>query len=124
VTGPGADGLITWSLGEMAAGTTRQVTFQVVIDDVDGEPGETVAVDILNAGAVQSDRVPRTLSNEVVTPVTKVLPVKVSQPPKALPKTGSSVQPGPLVATAVTLLGLGLLLMAASRRRRGSHRRS
>ena len=81
VTGPDAKGLITWSLGSMAAGTSRQVTFQVTIDDVTGNAGETVAVDILNAGAVRSDRTPTTASNEVVTPVTKVLPVKI--PPDA-----------------------------------------
>ena len=54
VTQPGADHKISWALGDMAAGTTRQVTFKVVIDEVKGAPGETVAVDILNAGAVQS----------------------------------------------------------------------
>jgi uncharacterized repeat protein (TIGR01451 family) len=127
VTQPGANGLITWNLGAMAAGTSRQVTFKVTIDEVAGDPGESVAVDILNAGAVQSDRTPRTPSNEVVTPVTKVFPVKVSRPeqPAVLPRTGSSVQPGPLLGTAITLLGLGLLLVAATRRRGlGSHRRS
>ena len=77
VSGPDANGLITWSLGDMAPGTTRQVTFQVVIDDVAGTAGETVAVDILNAGAVKSDQTPVTPSNEVVTPVTKVLGVKI-----------------------------------------------
>ena len=107
----------------MAAGTTRQVTFKVTIDDVEGDPGETVAVDILNAGAVQSDRTPKTPSNEVKTPVTKVFPVKAVKPPKVLPHTGALVQPGPLAAGAVALLGLGLLLMASSRRRhRGAHR--
>jgi uncharacterized repeat protein (TIGR01451 family) len=124
VTQPGSNGLITWNLGGMAAGSSRQVTFRVVIDKVAGDPGETVAVDILNAGAVQSDRTPKTPSNEVVTPVTAVFPVKVVNPPKVLPHTGSTVPPGPLAASAVLLLGLGLLLVAAGRRRpeRGIHR--
>jgi uncharacterized repeat protein (TIGR01451 family) len=124
VTGPGADGLITWSLGTMAPGTTRQVTFKVTIDEVAGEPGEVVAVDILNAGAVASTETPRNPSNEVVTPVTAVFPVKVAQPPApgVLPRTGSQVGPGPLLATAVGLLGLGLVLMSSTRRR-GAHRR-
>jgi len=123
VTEPGADHLITWKLGEMAAGTTRQVTFKVTIDDVEGDPGETVAVDILNAGAVQSDRTPKTPSNQVITPVTKVFPIKAVKPPKVLPHTGALVQPGALAAGAVTLIGLGLLLLAAGRRRnRGAHR--
>ena len=126
VTEPGADGLITWSLGAMAAGTTRQVTFKVTIDEVAGEPGEVVAVDILNAGAVQSAETPKRPSNEVVTPVTAVFPVKVGNSPPSpgiLPRTGSTFGPGPLVGTAVALLGLGLMLMAASRRR-GAHRRN
>ncbi|HEX6937061.1 MAG TPA: LPXTG cell wall anchor domain-containing protein, partial [Actinomycetes bacterium] len=105
-----------------AAGTTRQVTFQVVIDDVDGEPGETVVADIFNTGAVQSGRTPLVRSNEVVTPVSKVLPVKVSQPPKVLPVTGTSVNPAQIVGAAVILLALGLLFVAASHRRRGAHR--
>jgi uncharacterized repeat protein (TIGR01451 family)/LPXTG-motif cell wall-anchored protein len=124
VSGPDASGLLTWSLGEMAAGTTRQVTFKVIINDVAGSPGETVAVDILNAGAVQSDRTPKTPSNQVVTPVTKVLPVKVSKPPVVvLPHTGASLPVGPTAGGAIILLGLGLLLVAASRRRNWMPRR-
>ena len=123
VTQPGADHKITWALGDMAAGTTRQVTFKVTIDDVAGDPGETVAVDILNAGAVESRETPKKPSNQVITPVTKVLPVKAGNPPKVLPHTGSSVEPGLLAGTAFGLLGTGLLLMGASRRRQpGSHR--
>jgi uncharacterized repeat protein (TIGR01451 family)/LPXTG-motif cell wall-anchored protein len=124
VTQPGADHKITWALGDMAPGTTRQVTFKVTIDDVAGDPGETVAVDILNAGAVQSRETPLKPSNQVITPVTKVLPVKAAKPPAVLPHTGATVQPGPLAAGAVLLLGLGLLLLAAGRRPQGgSHRR-
>ncbi len=65
------------------------MTFKVTIDDVAGDPGETVAVDILNAGAVQSKQTPIKPSNQVITPVTKVLPVKAANPPKVLPHTGS-----------------------------------
>ena len=118
VTGPDANGLITWQLGEMAAGTSRQVTFQVTIDDVTGAAGTTVAEDILNAGEVQSDRTPATPSNEVSTPVSKVLPVKVSKPPAAvLPHTGAALPIGPLVGCALALMGIGLLMLTASRRR-------
>lgn len=125
ITEPGTDGLITWSLGEMAAGTMRQVTFQVVIDPVVGEDGTTVAVDILNAGAVQSDRTPRTPSNEVVTPVTAVFPVKEGKPPAPapLPRTGALADPALLAMSALGLLGLGLLLVAAARRRHPAPRK-
>ena len=82
MTEPGADGLITWELGDMAAGTSRQVTFKVTIDRPAALPdGGIPAVDILNAGAVESARTPFTPSNEVVTPVTEVLGVKVPKPP-------------------------------------------
>ena len=102
----------------MNAGTSRQVTFQVTIDDVTGAAGSTVAADILNAGVVQSDRTPATPSNQVSTPVSKVLPVKVSKPPAAvLPHTGAALPIGPLVGGALALLGLGLLMLTASRRR-------
>ncbi len=136
VTEPGAQGLITWALGEMAGSTTRQVTFQVVIDDISGEPGETIVADIINAGAVQSDRTPRTGSNEVSTPVTKVLPVKegrqppanqppANQPPAGqtgvLPRTGADLPTVPLVSTALFLLCMGVLLTELGRKR-GVHR--
>ena len=124
VSGPDAKHQLTWALGTMPGGTSRQVTFQVTIDDVTGAAGETVAVDILNAGAVKSDRTPTTPSNQVVTPVSKVLPVKVSKPPVVvLPHTGAALPVGPTVGGALALLGLGLLLVAAGRRRSWMPRR-
>ena len=39
VTGPDASHQLTWSLGTMAGGTSRQVTFKVTIDDVTGAAG-------------------------------------------------------------------------------------
>jgi hypothetical protein len=120
VTGPDASGLITWNLGDMAAGTSRQVTFQVTIDDVVGAPGETVAVDILNAGAVKSDRTPVTPSNEVRTPVTEVLGVKIpnEHKPGELPHTGASLPLGATVGGGIALIAMGLLLVTAGTRRR------
>jgi uncharacterized repeat protein (TIGR01451 family) len=124
VTGPDANGLITWSLGDMAPGTSRQVTFKVVIVDVAGEAGETIAVDILNAGAVKSDRTPVTPSNEVVTPVTKVLGTKTPQKPPAaprpsvLPHTGSGLPLGATLGGGLGMVAMGLLLTGVSRRRR------
>ena len=75
-------------------------------------------MDILNAGAVKSDLVPKTPSNQVVTPVSKVLPVKISKPPVVvLQHPGLELPVGTAVGGAIALLGLGLLLMAAGRRR-------
>ena len=114
---PGADGLITWHLGLMPKGTTRTVTFKVTIDTpAANADGSIPAVDILNAGAVQSAKTPKTPSNEVKTPVSAVLPEK-------LPRTGAALPIGPSVGGGVGLLMLGLLLMAAARRRdEGRHR--
>jgi hypothetical protein len=122
VSGPGANGLITWQLGDLAAGTTRQVTFQVTVDDVAGDPGETIAVDVLNAGAVSSASTPTRPSNEVVTPVTKVLPVKQGHKPPAeqptkLPHTGSGLPVGAMVGIAGLLLLMGFSLVVVSRPR-------
>jgi uncharacterized repeat protein (TIGR01451 family) len=117
VTGPDANGLITWHLGAMAAGSSRQVTFQVIIKDVTGAAGSTIAEDVINQGSVQSARTPVTPSNVVVTPVSKVLPVKVG--PKELPHTGAFLPVGPTVGGGILLLGLGVLLVATTRRRRG-----
>jgi uncharacterized repeat protein (TIGR01451 family) len=117
VTGPDANGLITWHLGAMPAGSSRQVTFQVIIKDVTGAAGATIAEDIINQGSVQSARTPVTPSNVVVTPVSKVLPVKIG--PKELPHTGAFLPVGPTVGGGILLLGLGILLVATTRRRGG-----
>ena len=128
VTGPGADGLITWRLGDMGAGTSRQVTFQVTIDDVAIEPGEAVAVDVLNAGAARSAAGPAVPSNEVRTEVTEVLPVKEgNNPPPSqpgpevasgtLPRTGPGLPVGGLVGLSVLLLLMGTSLLVVGGRK-------
>jgi uncharacterized repeat protein (TIGR01451 family) len=123
VTEPGADGLIMWELGDMAAGTSRQVTFQVTIDRPAALPdGAIPAVDILSGGAGESARTPFTPSNEVITPVTEVLGVKIPQP-GPLPRTGSSIPLGQVAGLAIGLLALGMLLVAAGNRR-GRHRKA
>ena len=53
--------------------------------------------------------------------MTKVLPVKVYKPPVVvLPHTGPALPIDPLVGGAIALLGLGLLMLAASGSRRNS----
>jgi len=74
--------LVTWGLGDMAPGTSRTVTFQVVIDTpiVNTLVGAT-AIDIFNSATVSSTETPNTPSNEVVTPVSDVLGVIHTRPP-------------------------------------------
>ena len=50
--------------------------------------------------------------------MTKVFPVKAVKPPKVLPHTGAGLPLGLLATTAVGMMGLGLLLLAAGHRRR------
>jgi uncharacterized repeat protein (TIGR01451 family) len=114
---PGSDGLITWHLGDMPKGTSRTVTFKVTINTpAANADGSIPAVTVLNAGAVQSVKVPKTPSNEVKTPVSAVLPVK-------LPRTGAALPVGPTLAGGLGLVMMGLVLMAAAgRRQHGQHR--
>jgi hypothetical protein len=100
--------------------------------------GALPAVEVRNAGAVSSTEVPSTPSNEVVTPVSAVLGVKVGpsdedSPPDDNPTVQAAVTPptGVLAATgssfslpmsigiAALLLLLGITLLAAGRPRTG-----
>ncbi len=67
---------------------------------------------VVPAGGVVSVPGTVTFTN---TAETEVLPVKEGNPPAVLPRTGALV--GQLAAAAVGMIGLGLLLMAAGRRR-------
>ncbi len=127
ISGPGADGLITWSLGDLAAGTSRQVTFQVTIDDVDVQEGAAVGVNVINAAAVRSTLTPSTPSNEVQTGVTDVLPIKQGNKPPAgpgnspttLPHTGPGVPVGAALGLGALLLLMGAMLVGVARPRDG-----
>lgn len=94
-----ADGTVTWALAAMAAGTTRSVQFQVVIDA--GTTG-----DVVNVGTVGSTEVAPRPSNEVTTPVTEVLGVKTGSPPGGV---GTGPQSGPATEVARTTTGGGVL---------------
>ncbi|MDQ1626958.1 MAG: hypothetical protein QOI54_702 [Actinomycetota bacterium] len=123
---------LTWSLGGMAAGTSRTVTFRVVIDHPAQQPdGAIPAVTILNTGAVQSSETASKPSNEVQTPVTAVSGVKqgrtsggtpvvhtqVDSAANLLPHTGMPLPMDRALAVAVLLLGIGVALTVAARRR-------
>jgi uncharacterized repeat protein (TIGR01451 family) len=118
-----AANLVTWSLGDMAPGTSRTVTFQVVIDTPANLEAGVPAVTIYNSAAVRSTETPSTPSNEVQTPVTAVLAVRHSSTPddqptavlgSTLPHTGAPGQlPWTLAAAALFLvMGSSLILVA------------
>ena len=115
---------LTWALGDLAAGTSRTVRFKAVIDTpIAGAGGAIPAVRILNVGAVESVQTPKAPSNEVRTEVVAVQGVKIVKPPtvttggSALPRTGPAVPLLPLTGAAVLMIGLGVALTAAVRRR-------
>jgi uncharacterized repeat protein (TIGR01451 family) len=134
-----ANGVVTWSLGSMAAGATRTVSFRVTVDTpAEDEEGAIPAVTIVNSGAAASTEVPTTPSNEVETPVTAVKPVKEgpNQPggetpeeevPAAptetgvLPQTGSGIPAAWLAGMAglLVLMGIALVSVARPARRKG-----
>ena len=126
-------GVVSWSLGTMAAGTSRTVSFQVTIDTpARDSDGAIPAVDIVNAGAAASNEVPTTPSNEVTTPVTAV--ERVKEGPKGpgaetpdeevpagptdtgvLPRTGAGISSGMVGGIAGILLLMGIALMVVAR---------
>jgi uncharacterized repeat protein (TIGR01451 family) len=109
---------VTWSLGDIAAGAAaRHMSFQVTIttpafDSTVGLPAET----IVNSGNVTSAETPSTPSNQVKTTVTAVLGVKVVRPPK-LPFTGLPLPLNVTLGAALSMIGAGIALTAARRRR-------
>jgi len=68
---------VTWALGAMAPGATRNVTFRVTVDTPRATAESGIpAVTIRNIGLAFSTEVPPTPSNEVVTEVVAVGGVK------------------------------------------------
>ena len=126
VTGPGADGRITWGLGTLTAGTSRGVTFAVTVDAVSATGSGTVPVgDVVNVAHAASSDTPTVTSNRVTHPGGVVLGVKIGapQPPAQtkvlgvnLPRTGVEAGIGILAGGLLLLTGAGMVL--ATRRRR------
>ena len=102
-------GVVTWSLGDIAAGDSESMTFSVTVDGP-GADG-TVATEIPNLGHVKSTETPRTPSNRVVTDITTVLGTKIvnTPTPTTLPFTGLPVLQDVLLASV--LIAGGLLLL-------------
>jgi uncharacterized repeat protein (TIGR01451 family) len=126
-TGSEAAGVVTWSIGNMAAGDTTTVTFKATISSPapaanGGIPPETVT----NVGTAKSDTVDPADSNQVKTQVVAVLGISKKPPatkptpkpePSPLPFTGL---PFPLLQTLVlsTVMIVAGLWLTRPRRRR------
>jgi uncharacterized repeat protein (TIGR01451 family) len=126
-----AKGTVTWVIGDMAAGSTRSVSFQVTINTPEADAdGGLPAVTIVNVGAAGSAELPSRASNEVETPVAAVLGVKVGQPggpdveASQLPHTGANGSLWRIMWAALLLIGLGggLLMQASTGGLPGRHR--
>lgn len=141
---------LTWSLGDMAAGSTRTVSFAVTVNAATAAAdGSIAAGEVRNAAVAQSTQTAPTRSNRVINPVTAVLGVKVAAPPVVeIPEAVTPVaqpvtQPapqvlgvrmlprtGPLGSLAMTLwwaaalltAGLGLTVAGLRARKRAQHR--
>ncbi|MFP5333853.1 MAG: DUF5979 domain-containing protein, partial [Actinomycetes bacterium] len=130
VVEPGGDGEIVWSLGDMPAGSSRTVTFQVTVDQVVVTGEGTVDVgDVVNGAWVSSNETDWTPSNEVVNPVAVVLGIKIPNEPEEptkkeparvlgtkLPRTGSPIGAAAWLAGALLVLGAGLRAAGSKRR--------
>ena len=111
----GSKHLLTWAVGSVAHDASAVVmTFKVTIDRPAFNPTVGLPVETIdNVGFVQSLQQDRTPSNQVKTPVTAVLGVKVVRTPK-LPFTGLPAKQ--LSLLALLLLVAGGVLSAVRRR--------
>jgi uncharacterized repeat protein (TIGR01451 family) len=118
-----SDGVVTWNIGTLPAGTSTVLTFQVTVnrptpDETGGIPPET----IVNVAQVTFDEDPVEISNEVRTDIVGVLGEKAVRPPKTkpeqhdrLPFTGLPLLQ--LVALSAAAAVVGMSMQAAGRRR-------
>ena len=100
LTGSTTTGL-SWALGTIQPGESRQVTFSVTLEEQDAVVAGSETVDFVNVAAVASDTQPSTPSNEVVN---SAVVTEVSANEEELPGTGSRA---PLARLGV----FGLLLV-------------
>jgi uncharacterized repeat protein (TIGR01451 family) len=97
---------ITWTLGEMAVGETMAMVYTATVNAGAGES-------LLNIASVTCDCPETLVSNN-----TSEVPIEIPTPPGRLAFTGSTIWG--IVRFATVLLGLGLMLVLVSRRRRST----
>ncbi len=105
-----ANGMVTWSLGDLAPGQSKTLTFSVTVNGpaTDG----TIPTQIANIGNIVSADTPNTPSNRVVVPLAAVLGEVITRGPTtggSLPYTGTNALVELLGATV--LIGAGLVLL-------------
>jgi uncharacterized repeat protein (TIGR01451 family) len=109
-----ANGVVTWTVGDMAPGDSVPLHFTVTVDGPDANG--TLPTTIANVGEVKSFETPKTPSNRVIVPLTTVLPERIVKTPTTLPFTGLSVLQD--VMLAAVLIGAGVMLLTWPRIRR------
>lgn len=127
---------VTWSLGDIAAGSSRELGFSVTIDTPDYDPAVGLPAKVIhNVASIAADGFTAAPSNEVKTPLVAVLGVKVVRKPPTkhdkpaveptshsrLPFTGSNLPVWPATAIALMLITAGTGLTVTRRRRPGTH---
>ena len=103
---------LTWALGTMGPGETRQVTYSVTLEEQEAVVAGSETVDFINVGAVASDTQPPTPSNEVsnTAVITEVSDNEVTDEGD-LPGTGSALPLARLGIVGLLLVGLGTVLV-------------
>jgi LPXTG-motif cell wall-anchored protein len=119
---------VTWELGDMRPGDTRQVSFVVTVDE-QGTPNADGAIEftLQNIAAVDSAYTEPVNSNIVENPVAIApgeteeeepgTPDDTGVKPIKLPRTGLEIPVGTLVAMGIALVGTGIVLGLGGRRR-------
>jgi uncharacterized repeat protein (TIGR01451 family) len=119
-------GVVTWTIGTLAKGTSTTVSFQVTIDTpTAASDGAIPAERIRNVAVGGSDSDPSVVSNKVVTDITAVLGVTHHRKPvvkpehhSRLPFTGLPYSLAQLLAMAGLAIGAGVLMVHRARSRR------
>lgn len=132
-TSAGANnGVVTWHVGDLAPGSSADLTMVVHITKPASKNGALPVETIRNVAVATSRETPHAPSNKVITRITAVLPFHIkrthhhhtvvlplhqtrSGQPSTLPFTGNPTRQ--LTGIAVGLLGAGLLLMVCAARR-------
>jgi hypothetical protein len=103
---------VTWQIGTLEPGTSRDVSFAVTADDQDPVVAGSETVDFLNVAAVSSDDIDRVESNEVKnTAVTTGVAAEEVDDDGELAATGPTTPVSGLGLAALVMIALGTALL-------------